>query len=420
MDRPIKKKKWTPGRVTALVALLLFLSFTLYGFLRDRGASRLNVDLDKLTIAEVERGPFREFVPVRGAVEPIRTVYFGALEGGRVEEVLVEEGAIVEEGEPIIRLVNEDLQLQVLNEETPLREQLDQLRNARLQMEQKLLQSRQRLLDVEFQLQQKKRIYDRYASFSQEDLVAVMPRADFEKMRDDYVYFKRLHEIALETMGQDSLLASMQVEQMRASVERTQRNVEIVRQRLDKLVVRAPVAGQLTVMEEIEIGAAKSRGERLGQVDVLDGFKVRAEIDEFYIERVVRGLAGEFDLADVSYGLEVVKVYPEVKGGRFAIDMEFLGTPPEGIRRGQTLHIRLFLDSLSEAVLLARGGFYQKTGGKWVYVLDAAGEQASRRAIRLGRQNPRFFEVLDGLQVGEKVITSSYDHFGDIDVLVLQ
>lgn len=225
MDRPIKKKKWTPGRVTALVALLLFLSFTLYGFLRDRGTSRLNVDLDKLTIAEVERGPFREFVPVRGAVEPIRTVYFGALEGGRVEEVLVEEGAIVEEGEPIIRLVNEDLQLQVLNEETPLREQLDQLRNARLQMEQKLLQSRQRLLDVEFQLQQKKRIYDRYASFSQEDLVAVMPRADFEKMRDDYVYFKRLHEIALETMGQDSLLASMQVEQMRASVERTQRNV---------------------------------------------------------------------------------------------------------------------------------------------------------------------------------------------------
>ena len=158
----------------------------------------------------------------------------------------------------------------------------------------------------------------------------------------------------------------------------------------------------------------------MGQVDVLDGFKVRAQIDEFYIERVVRGLAGEFDLADASYGLEVVKVYPEVKGGRFAIDLEFSGVPPEGIRRGQTLHIRLFLDSLSEAVLLARGGFYQATGGKWIYVLDAAGEQASRRAIHLGRQNPRFFEVLDGLQVGEKVITSSYDHFGDIDVLVLQ
>jgi len=420
MDRPIKKNKWTLRRVSAIIGGLLFLSFTLYGFLKDRGVSRLHVEVEKLTIAQVARGPFREFVPVRGAVEPIRTVYFGALEGGRVEEVLVEEGALVKEGEPIMRLLNEDLELQVLNQETPLQEQLDQLRNARLQMEQKLLQSRQRLLDVEFQLQQKQRIYDRYASFSEKDLVAVMPRADFEKLRDDYTYYKRLREITLEKLGQDSLLANMQVEQMHATVTRTQRNVDIVRKRLDKLVVRAPVTGQLTVMEEAEVGTEKARGERLGQVDVLDGFKVRAEIDEFYIERIARGLGGEFDLGDERYDLEVVKVYPEVKGGRFEIDLEFMGAPPEGIRRGQTLHIRLFLDAVGEAILLARGGFYQKTGGNWVYVLDADGQRASKRAIRIGRQNPRFFEVLEGLVPGEKVITSSYDNFGDMDVLLLE
>ncbi|MFT5087003.1 MAG: HlyD family secretion protein, partial [Planctomycetota bacterium] len=418
--RPIKKNKWTPKRITAIIGGLLFLSFTLYGFLKDRGVSRLHVETEKLTISKVERGPFREFVPVRGAVEPIRTVYFGALEGGRVEEIMVEEGALVEEGEVIMRLVNEDLTLQVLSQETPLQEQLDQLRNARLQMQQKLLQSRQRLLDVEFQLQQKQRIYERYASFSERDLVAVMPRADFEKLRDDYTYYKRLRDMTVETLGQDSLLANLQVEQMQATVERTQRNVAIVRKRLDKLVVRAPVTGQLTVMVEAEIGTAKNRGERLGQVDVLDGFKVRAVIDEFYIGRIARGLGGEFDLGDESYRLEVVKVYPEVKAGRFAIDLEFSGVQPVGIRRGQTLHIRLFLDTAGAAILLARGGFYQQTGGNWIYVLDADGQRANKRNIRLGRQNPNFFEVLEGVQPGERVITSSYDNFGDMDVLLLQ
>jgi HlyD family secretion protein len=351
LDRPIKKNKWTPKSITAIIGGLLFLSFTLYGFLKDLGVSRLHVETEKLTISKVERGPFREFVPMRGAVEPISTVYFGALEGGRVEEIMVEEGEV------IMRLVNEDLTLQVLNQETPLQEQLDQLRNARLQMQQKLLQSRQRLLDVEFQLQQKQRIYERYASFSERDLVAVMPRADFEKLRDDYTYYKRLRDMTVETLGQDSLLANLQVEQMQATVERTQSNVGVVRKRLDKLVVRAPVTGQLTVMVEAEIGTAKNRGERLGQVDVLDGFKVRAVIDEFYIGRIARGLGGEFDLGDESYRLEVVKVYPEVKAGRFAIDLEFSGVQPVGIRRGQTLHIRLFLDTAGAAILLARRRF---------------------------------------------------------------
>ncbi len=419
MDRKLEKKTWTPQKITGLVMGLLFISFTCYGFLKDRGVSRLNVEMQKLTIAQVERGPFREFVPVRGSVLPIQTVYFGALEGGRVEEVLVEEGALVEKGEAILRLLNEDLELQVLNQETPLEEQLDQLRNAQLQMQQKLLQSRQRLLDVEFQLQQKKRTFERYSSFSERDLVAVMPRADFEKLRDDYQYFKRLHQITVETLSQDSLLANVQVEQMHATVKRTQRNVDIVRKRLDKLIVRAPVGGQLTVLDA-EVGTSKGKGERLGQVDVLDGFKVRAEIDEFYIERIARGLAGEFDLGDETFALHIVKVYPEVKGGRFAVDMKFVGASPEGIRRGQTLHIRLFLDALGEAVLLARGGFYQKTGGNWVYVLDEDGQEAHKRTIRLGRQNPRFFEVLEGLEPGERVVTSSYDNFGDMDVLLLK
>ena len=246
-----------------------------------------------------------------------------------------------------------------------------------------------------------------------------MPRADFEQLKDEYEYRVRLKEITLETHRQDSLLAQMQIEQLEGTIERMRRNFEIVRQRLEALFLRAPISGQLTMLNA-EIGESKSKGERLGQIDVLDRFKVQAAIDEFYIARIQKGQRGEFDLSGETYGLTIVKIYPQVRDGRFEIDLKFDGNPPQGIRRGQTLQIRLELGDLEEALLLARGGFYQKTGGNWAYVLDGKEERAVKRPVKIGRQNPRFFEVIEGLEAGEKVITSSYDNFGDMDVLILK
>jgi len=419
MDRRIEKKKWPPKKIAALCGVGLFVCLSVYGFWKDSGVTRLNVEAEKLTLSPVEKGLFQEFIPVRGAVLPGQTIYLDALEGGQVEEVFSEEGSMVEKGDAILELVNEELQLQVLTREAPLEEQLDRLRNSRLEMEQNLLRSRQNLLSIDFQLQQKRRKYEKYSSLSEKDLVAVMPRAEYEQLKDEYEYHVQLKEISVETHRQDSLLAQRQIEQLEAAVERMQRNVEMVRRRLDNLILRAPVAGQLTVLDA-EIGESKSRGERLGQIDVLNGFKVRAAIDEFYITRIQKDQRGEFDLSGATYGLVIDKVYPEVREGRFEIDLEFVGDPPGNVRRGQTLQIRLELGDLEEALLLARGGFYQKTGGNWVYVLDAEGKRAVRRPIRIGRQNPRFFEVLEGLEPGERVITSSYDNFGDMDMLVLK
>jgi HlyD family secretion protein len=419
MDRPIPRRRWTAGRIGLLAGACLAVGAAAYGVWKENGAARLDVDPEKLTVSRVERGSFQEFVPVQGEVLPGRTVYLDALEGGRVEEILAEEGSLVDRGAPLLRLANEDLRLQVMSQEAPLAEQLDRLRQSRLEKEQGRLRAGQELLNIEFQLQQKRRRYEKYASFSARDLAAVMPRAEFEQLKDEYEYYLRLREFKLEANRQDSVLAQLQVEQLEGAIDRMQRQVEQVRRRLDDLVLRAPVAGQLSALDA-EIGQSKGRGERLGQIDRLDRFKVQAEVDEFYIARVQKGQRARFDLSGEGYELAIDKVYPQVKEGRFQIDLEFLGTPPAGIRRGQTLHLRLELGSLEQAVLLPRGGFYQKTGGNWAYVLAPDGGQARRRAIRLGRQNPQVFEVLEGLEPGERVITSGYDSFGDMDVLVLK
>ena len=294
------------------------------------------------------------------------------------------------------------------------------MRNGRLTMEQELLRSRKSLMEIEYQLAINKRNFERYESLSAEDLTAILSRQEYERLRDEYQYSVRRMALTQETQTQDSLLAASKVVQLVSAVERMERNLEIVRGRLDNLTVRAPVAGQLTMLEA-EVGESKSSGERLGQIDMIDGFKVRAAIDEHYIGRVDRGQRGQFDSDDESYSLVIRRVYPEVKEGRFKVDLVFEGEAPEGIRRGQTLHIRLELGDLDEAVQVARGGFYQATGGHWAYVLDAAGDRATRRSIALGRQNPRVYEVLEGLEPGEQVITSSYETFGeDMDVLVLR
>jgi len=415
MDRPIEKRRWPPRKIAGLGIAGIFVIVCVYGFLTSRD-SRLNVHAERLTIATVKRGPFQEFIPVVGSVLPIQTIYLDATEGGRVERIFVEAGSRVHEGDEILKLANTNLLLDIMYREAQLFEQSNNLRNTRLLMEQHHLTLRRELIDLDYQIQRQKRTYDRNEELAKRGMIS---REEYEQARDEYDYLCKRRELALETQEQDSLFRQTQVEQLEASVARMQANLDVVKQKLDNLVIRAAVAGQLTSLHA-EIGESKSPGERLGRIDVLEGFKVRAAIDEHYIARVEIGRTGTFDFDDTSYTLIVKKIYPEVREGRFEVDMEFNATSPQDIRRGQTLHIRLELGDLSEAVLLPRGGFYQKTGGQWAYVLDASGSVATKRPVKLGRQNPQVFEVLEGLEPGDQVITSTYDNFGDMDVLVLK
>jgi len=416
MDRKIEKKWWTPRRVAIYAAALVFGVLMIYGVVSTTGGSRLNVNAETLIVSTVERGPFKEFIPVSGTIMPIKTVYLDPAEGGRVEQVFVEEGALVEEGDSILQLANTNLHLDIMYREAELFQQINNLRNTRLDMERHRLSISGDLLEINYQIQTTKREYDRMVLLHQKDLIS---KQEFEAVADAHNYWIKRKELTLETQRQDSILREVQIEQLEMSVHRMEQNLEIVKQKMDNLLLRAPINGQLTSLNA-EIGESKRAGERLGQVDVLAGFKVRAPIDEYYITRVSRGQVGEFTLAEKTYNLVVKKVYTVVREGRFEVDLEFVDVEPPGIRRGQSLQIRLELGSLSEAILLPRGGFWQKTGGRWVYVLDESGTVARKREISLGLKSPLYYEVLSGLEPGERVITSSYDNFGDVDELILK
>ena len=416
MDRRIPKKRWSSKRIAYFVGGgLLFLAM-IYAFIFGDHSRKLNVQTERITIATVTRGPFQEFIPVTGTVLPIRTIYLDAVEGGRVEKKFVEAGSFVKKGDKLLQLANTNLLLDIMYREAQFYEQRNNLRTTRLQMEQNRLALKKELLELDYQLTRARQKFQRSQKLAQEKLIS---QEEFEQAKNEYDYLRRRKELALGTAKQDSLFRQVQIHQLESSVKRLENNLAVVKKRLESLVIRAPISGQLTSLIA-EIGESKAPGERLGQVDVLDGFKVRAAIDEYYLPRIQIGQAGEFEFAGKSYRLITKKIYPEIRNGRFDIDLEFVDQEPAGIRRGQTVHIRLELGELSEATLLPRGGFYQKTGGQWIYVVDASGKFAVKRDIRLGRQNPRFFEVLDGLQIGEKVITSSYDNFGDAEVLVLK
>jgi len=416
MDREIKKRKWPPKRIAAFALLGIFIIAVLYMLFFGISKSSLNVKTERLTVSTVTRGPFQEFIPVIGNVLPIKTVYLDAVEGGRVEEIYLEAGSMVKKGEKILKLGNTNLLLQIMWREAELFQQSNNLRNTRLSMEQYRLRLSQELADVENQLQQQKRIYERYKELIRDNLIS---RHQFELARDQFEYLKKKKELTIESQKNDLEFRRRQINAIETSLKRMQENLAIVKQKQENLTIKAPVSGHLTALNA-EIGQSKSPGERLGQIDVLEGFKVRAAIDEHYIARVEVGKRGQFDFAGNSYILAVKKIYPEVKEGRFEVDMEFIGEEPADITRGQTLHIRLELSDVSEAVLLPRGGFYQATGGNWAYVLDKSTKIATKRKIKLGRQNPQMFEVLEGLKPGDRVITSSYESFGNMDRLVLK
>jgi HlyD family secretion protein len=415
MDRILEKKKWPLKRIIIYGLSGIFAIIVIYNLLFGDTSSRLNVETKKITISTVTKGPFKEYIPITGNVIPIKTVYLDAVEGGRVEKLFLEAGTMVEQGDEILQLGNTNLLMDIMFREAELFEQSNNLRNTRLAMEQNRLNLKSKLIHLDYQEKTRKRDYLRKKELLKENLISQL---EFEQSRDEYEYNMQQRELAVESYKQDSLFRKIQIGQLEASLKRMQKNLDLVKTKLENLTIKAPINGHLTSLNA-EIGESKSRGQRLGQVDVLEGFKVRAAVDEYHLSRVQRGLEGEFDFAGGTHNIVVDKIYPEIRDGRFNIDLIFANSEPEGIRRGLTSHIRLELGNLNEAILLPRGGFYQKTGGQWVYILDESGDFAGKRDIRLGMQNPQMFEVLEGLKPGEKVITSSYESFGDKDVLVL-
>ncbi|UCC44010.1 MAG: HlyD family efflux transporter periplasmic adaptor subunit [Candidatus Zixiibacteriota bacterium] len=415
MDRKLARRFWSAKRIVRFAGGGLLLFVILYVLITADSQSRLNVETERLTVSTVERGPFQFYIPETGTVVPIRTYYLDAMEGGRVERVVREAGSFVERGDTILILANTNLQLDIMNREAQFFEQRNNLRNTRLAMEQNSLRLEAEMAQLDWQIKKAARKFEQDSGLMQQNLIS---KADFEESRDEYEYLITRRELTVKTQTQDSVFRSLQIAMLEASVDRIQANLEFVRQNVENLCLRAPVSGHLTSLNA-DVGVSIMRGQRLGQIDILDGFKVRVDVDELYITRIDIGLPGEFELAGTTYELSVTKVYPEVQNNRFQVDMEFTDAVPEDIRRGQTLHIRMELDDLTEAVLLPRGGFHQTTGGNWVFVVDESEGVATKRDIRLGRKNPKVFEVLEGLEPGERVITSPYEYFGDVDKLVL-
>jgi HlyD family secretion protein len=415
MDRQIKKKKWPPKKIALFAGSGLFIVFVIYIFVFGMSKSSLNVKAERLTISDVNKGPFQEFIPVMGNVLPYYH-YLTAVEGGTVEEIFLEAGARVEQGDPILRLANTTLLINLMWREAELFQQINNLRNTRLEMERYRLQLNQQLALVENSLQQQKRVHERYQELIKDDLIS---QHEYELAKDQYDYLVKNKDLTVESQTKDLEFRQLQVEALEGQVTRMQSNMEIIRSRLENLTIRAPVSGYLTALDA-EIGQSKQAGQDLGQIDTLEGYRIRAGIDEHYLARVEVGRKGEFEFAGNSFDIIVKRKFPSVVDGRFDVDMEFVDESPAGITAGQTYHIRLELGDISEAILLARGGFSQTTGGNWAYVLESSGDVAIKRRIRLGRQNPDFFEVLEGLEPGEKVITSSYESFGNMDRLVLK
>ncbi len=416
MDKKIKKKKWTLKKIATFASAGLFVIVVVYMLIFGVSKSSLNVKAERLTVSTVSRGPFQEFIPIMGNVLPKYQFYLSAEEGGTVEEIYIKAGNVLEKGDRILKLANTDLLINSMWREAELFQQVNNLRNTRLEMERYRLQLSQELTTIDNNLQQQKRTYERYEKLYEDDLISIH---EYELAKDQYEYLKKSRGLTIESQQKDLEFRENQVNALEGQVERMQGNMEIIQNRLKKLTIRAPVSGHLTSLDA-EIGQSKSAGQNIGQIDVFEGFKVRAQIDEHYIARVEEGRSGEFEFAGQEYILKVTKKYPEVREGRFEVDMEFVDEEPEGITRGQTLHIRLELGDISEALLLPRGGFYQTTGGNWVYVVDESENIAVKRRIKLGRQNPDVYEVLEGLEPGEKVITSSYESFGDMERLVLK
>ena len=416
MDKKIEKKglsKWAIAGIVLVLFAIAFFLFTYYG-LDTRSTETVN--RDQVMIREVVRDSFQEYIEVSGVIQPLQTTILDAVEGGVVQDVFVQSGETVSAGDTLLTLSNSNLQLDVLQQEAGLYDQINNVRNSRLNLEQNNLRLREDLASAETQLDLLRPRFERDSSLYSQDLISLQ---EYEETRQAYRFQQRRFQINYESYQKDSLQLQTQLTQLNNSEERMWRSLEGVQQILDNLVVTAPIGGQLATVE-LNQGQSINQGERLGQIDQADGYKVRVSIDEFYLSRVGVGLKGSFPFDGNRYDLVISRIYPVIQDGSFQVDMDFTGDTPEGIRRGQTVRVRLELGDQTEAMLLARGGFFQETGGSWIYKIDETGNRAYKQPIRLGRGNTQYFEVLEGLSTGDRVIVSGYTSFSDSDVLVLE
>jgi HlyD family secretion protein len=414
MDKKIQKKKWTVKRIATYGGIALFVFFVGYQVLFADRRSKLKVELDKITVSTVQRGVFLEFIPQTGTVEPSRTVYLDAVEGGTIRSIVAESGTMLKKGDIILELSNLNRELQVLQQEAQLVESINQTRTTRLNVTQNDLQQRQQLALIENALATLEPRYQREKQLYEKKLIS---KQQFEQTEADYKYNLERKKITYEVYRQDSIERIRQLRSMNQTEDRLSLSLEGAGKILENLVIRAPIDGQLS-RPQLEVGQAVNQGQRLGQIDILGSYKVKVPIDEIYLPRISQGLHATTTFAGKDYELEIAYIYPTVIAGRFEVDMNFVGDTPPGIRRGQSLRLRIELGQSSEELLLPVGGFYKDTGGNWVFVLDGE-NRAVKRDIKLGRKNTENYEVLEGLQPGDKVITSSYENFGNNEVLLL-
>jgi HlyD family secretion protein len=414
MDRKIKKKKW-PKVLLGFVIATVLISITLYAVFRTTG-STLTIKAEKVKIETVVKGPFQEYIRVVGMVEPKNTTFLDAIEGGRVEEIFLEAGNMVHQGDPILRLSNTNLLLDIMYREAEFFQQSNNLRDTRLLLEQNRLKLNNDMAEVDYRLRQASRLQKRYAALFKDQLVSTQ---DYQTAQDDYEYMVKKKELTVESMKKELSFREEQIVQLEDSLERMRANLDVVKQKQENLTLKAPVDGHLTSLNA-EIGQSKAAGERLGQIDETNGFKVRAMVDQAFLARVEVGKSGNFEHNGEEYDLVVSKIYPEINDGRFDVDFDFKDTVPGDLRRGLSLYIKLEEGIVSEELLLPRGGFYNRTGGNWIYVVDPSEEFAVKRSIRLGLQNPEYFTVVEGLKEGEKVLTSDYENYNEKDRLVLK
>ena len=417
MDKIIEKKtgwrvaftkKALPWWLGALLA-----AFIIYLIARPNNKT-LRVDKDTITVSTAVKGEFNDYIRISGRVQPMTTIQLSPQEGGIVEQILIEEGSRVKAGDPILLLNNDNLDLQILNSEAELAEKENILRNTQIQMEQQKLDVRQNVLEYGTQVDRLKRAYEQQKALYEDKLIA---KEDYLKAEEDYRLALQKYDLIRERSKQDSLYRGTQIDRMEESLENMQLNMQMIRKRKSNLIVRAPIDGELGLLDVV-LGQSIASGTKIGQINSVGTYKVEAQIDEHYIDRVVDGLEATFERQGETYSTVIRKVYPEVRDGKFKADFKFNGQQPDNIRSGQTYYLNLQLGQPEEAVIIPRGTFYQKTGGKWIYVVNKEGTKAVKREIRIGRQNPQYYEVLEGLEPGEKVITSGYDTYGDSDVLV--
>ena len=416
MDIQLEKKKGLKKKHIPYVAGgMLFLALVLW-IIFGNHASSLKVDARSLSIGKVTHEQFNDFVRVNGQVQPITIIQLSPEEGGIVQERLVEEGTTVQKGQIIIRLSNSSLDLSILNSEAELAEKQNFLRNTQVTMEQEKLSIRQEKLQLDLEIKRKLRAFQQQEQLYKEELIA---REEYLQAKEDYELAREKRTLVIERQKQDSLYRSVQVDQMEDNLANMRRNVLLIRERKENLNIKSPINGELGLLDVV-LGQSISMGQKIGQINDLSDFKIEALVDEHYIDRVKQGLSATFDRQDAQYAIRVRKVFPEVRDGKFRTEFIFEGTRPDNIRSGQTYYINLELGQPSDAILIPKGSFFQSTGGSWIFVLDPSGKKAYRRKIKIGRQNPQYYEVTEGLEAGEKVVVSSYESYKDNEILILE